>query len=360
MLKLYYILATRFSILLKLVLRNGIRLHPKYLGYLFILFQSSFWSSFLAFRENLIYGKKIKNCKTPDDPIFIVGHWRTGSTFLHQLIQKDSQFVTPSLLQTTYPESFMSSSKFIAPMMNKFLPKTRPMDNVKLGVNDPQEDEYALLRLCSYSPLEKLIWPHSKKYFILESKNFHAPSGKELKWNKAITLFAKKLFLYSNKRIVFKNPFHSMRITTLKKIFPNAKFIHIYRNPEKVIPSTVNMWTITGNDNALLKKWAPPSTDEVIEGFDMIMSEMYEQLYSLDKNDFIEIKFEDLEKDPIKHLKNIYNHFNINFTEEYNISLTNFLSEVKKYKKNKYESNSEINSTIKNKLKRYFIFGNYK
>lgn len=359
MLKLYYVLATRFSILLKLVFRNGIRLHPKYLGYLFILFQSSFWSSFLAIREQLIFGRKIKHAKIPEDPIFIIGHWRTGSTFLHQLLQKDPQFTTPSLLQTTYPESFMSSSKFIAPMMSRFLPETRPMDNVKLGVHDPQEDEYALLRLCSYSPLEKLIWPHTSRYFILESGDFHAPEGKKENWNSAITLFAKKLYLHSGKRVVFKNPFNSLRITTLKELFPNAKFIHIYRNPQKVIPSSVNMWTITGNDNALLKKWRPPTTEEVVEGFDKIMTGMYEQLENLPKNDYIEVKFEEMEKDPIKHLQKIYHHFNIEFTDEYKNALEEFLLESRKYKKNKYSPKTEEDTYIKDKLKKYFVRGNY-
>lgn len=358
MLKLYYVLATRFSVLLKLVLRNGIRLHPKYLGYLFILFQSSFWSSFLALREQLIYGRKIKKAKIPEDPIFIVGHWRTGSTFLHQLLQRDPSLTTPTLLQTTYPESFMSASHFIAPMMNKFLPETRPMDNVKLGIKDPQEDEYALLRLCSYSPLEKLIWPHSTRYFILECDNFIAPQGKEEQWEKAMMLFTKKLSLSSGKRVVFKNPFHSLRITTLKKLFPKAKFIHIYRNPYKVIPSTINMWTITGQDNALLKGDGAPSIEEAIDGFDMIMNGMYNQLEQLPKEDYIEVKFEEIEKDPIKHLKRIYKHFDIEFTDEFKAAVSLFLEESKKYKKNKYKKDYE-ERLIKEKLKKHFVKGGY-
>lgn len=360
MLKLYYVLGTRTFILFQLIFRNGIRLHPKYIGYLIILFQSSLFSTFLAFREKLRFGKKLKEFKTPEDPIFIVGHWRTGSTFLHQILQRDPQFTAPTLLQTTYPESFLRSRNFIAPVMSKFLPETRPMDNVKLGVDDPQEDEYAMMRLCSYSPLEKLIWPHKKGYFILDSGDFHAPEGKQHLWNSAITNFAKKISFESGKRIVFKNPFHSLRITTLKKLFPKAKFIHIYRDPRKVIPSAIHMWTTVGNDNALLKSWQPPVLEEVIEGFDKIMNGMYDQLKQLPEEDYTEVKFEDLEKNPSKHLKAIYKHLNIEYTKEFEKGLNSFIKETSQYKKNSYDALSDQDRIIAEKLKDHMDHGGYK
>ncbi len=354
MLKSYFIIATRLKIFLQLILRNGVSFHPKFLLRLPFLFQSSVWTSFLVFRENIMFGRKIKKTRIPNDPIFIIGHWRTGSTLLHQLFSCDPQFIVPTLLQCTYPDSFLGSKKFIAPVMKQFLPEKRPMDNVLLGHGDPQEDEYALFRLTTFSPLERLIFPHSSDYFILGDEDF-LPEGPHLqKWKQALIHFATKLHMDSSgERIVFKNPFHSPRISVLKEMFPNARFIHTYRDPRVVIPSTMHMWKVVGNENTLRREWSPPQLEDVIKGFDTIVNRVDKEFSVLPEDKYVEVCFEELEKDPVKMIQKIYSHFGFDISESCQSRLEAFLKKTSGYKKNKYNLDKEQEDIICSRLKGY-------
>jgi omega-hydroxy-beta-dihydromenaquinone-9 sulfotransferase len=66
----------------------------------------------------------VKPLKIQNDPIFVIGHWRSGTTFLHMLMSQDEQF---------------GYSK-------------RPMDNITMDLDSSQEEEYSLenLGLCRF------------------------------------------------------------------------------------------------------------------------------------------------------------------------------------------------------------------
>jgi len=145
--------------LFKLLTRNGFSLHPRYLFRILFLTQGAFFASIFNRIEKWKLAKQLKNYSMPDDPIFIIGHWRTGSTLLHQLMALDENLVTPTVFQVSTPQSFLISEKYYRPVMTKAMKPTRPMDNVKLGFDEPQEDEYALIKMTVDSPLEKLIFP---------------------------------------------------------------------------------------------------------------------------------------------------------------------------------------------------------
>ncbi len=182
----------------------------------YFYFKMEFGHQSFIRKEKSVYAEKIKAHKLPDDPIIIIGHWRTGSTFLHQLMALDSKLVTSNVFQGSIPDSFLTSRKSYEPIMGRALRGTRPMDQVSLGMDEPLEDEYALFRLCSYSPLESLIFPKSKQYFLNLYPNF-LPEGKKLEeWKEAVKYFYKKLTLENNKTILIKNPFHSLRYRCFK------------------------------------------------------------------------------------------------------------------------------------------------
>jgi len=203
----YLLIGIRFSKLVQLLSRNKVGLKPIQLAKLFILFFNSFWSSFLARVEKKKFKNQLDKIELPDEILIIVGHWRTGSTYLHNLLSKDSNFATPSLIQTALPDSFLLSEKYIAPIMRRFVNKYRPMDMVELGTHLPQEDEYALIKMSAGTPLERLIFPQNGKYFLQANELEYTGQ-----WQESLTTFCRKLHFRFNKNILFKNPFHSFTI----------------------------------------------------------------------------------------------------------------------------------------------------
>lgn len=341
--------------LLRLMRRNKISFRPRYFLRLLFLLQGSVWSAIFSKLESMRYGKAIQASPLPDNPIFIIGHWRTGSTFLHNLLSLDSQFVTPTLLQTALPRSFISSKRYYAPVMQMAMRKQRPMDGVKLGVNEPMEDEYALLRLTACSPLEKLFFPDNKQYFLKDFEDFSPPENELSRWENVLKYFYRKLVFASGKTtLLIKNPFHSMRISLLVKNFPNARFIHIYRNPLKVIPSTIQMWSIVGRQNSFSPFRREPKVDETASVFAKIISKIEEGLQEVPLQNVFKVRFEDLEKNPVEKIKEIYRKFELPFMEDYQRKVQSFLQEQEDYNKNNYSLTETEQANLHKRLALYF------
>jgi len=347
----YLIAGMRLSRFIKLIMKNGMSIHPKYLVRFLFLLQNGVWASIFHRKEKSIYKELIKKHKLPEDPIIIIGHWRTGSTFLHQLLALDQNLVTSNVFQGSIPDSFLTSRKSYEPIMGKALRGTRPMDQVKLSMDEPLEDEYALFRLCRYSPLEKVIFPGNESYFLNDFPEY-LPKGEKLEeWKSALIYFYKKLTINNDKTILIKNPFHSLRLDVLNEIFPKARYIHIMRHPHKVVPSTIRMWDIVGTQNAMNTRWIKPEIKEVSEHLNSMVIKIDKDLKKLPNEKYFELKFEDLETDPIDRIKQIYKHFNVEFSEEFEEQMKNFLISVSNYQKNKYSipeaDKLEINNILK-------------
>ena len=343
------ILGIRFPVLMKLILRNGITLYPKYIIKFLMLLQNSLISSVLTLAERKNYSKKIRETEISEHPIFIIGHWRTGSTYLHQLLNLDPRFTTPNMVQTVIPDHFLFSTKYYVPIMKRAMPKKRPMDNVALSPFEPQEEEFALIRMGSVSPIEKLIFPSKKKYF-LEGYSEYIPEGKKLEiWKMNLLTFYKKLTLLTGKQIVSKNPFHTMRLSLLAEMFPEAQFIHITRDPMVVVPSTIRMWNIVAADNKLKKGWKEPTTREVTSVLGSYMEHVAEESKKLSEQQFTEVKFENLERSPLEELKRIYSDLGLPFTNVFESDVNQFVADNKNYRKNSYSLSEEDKEVIRSR-----------
>jgi hypothetical protein len=353
-----YILAgTTSGKLLKMILKNGISLNPKLLFRLLFLIQNGIWASFFKRREKAKFGKKLAQSPVVKDPLIIIGHWRTGSTLLHQLMSLDKNLVAPSVFQVSLPDSFLISEKYYRPVMSSMMSPTRPMDNVKLGFDEPQEDEYALLKLTGDSPLAEVIFQKSNNYFLKSYPNFIPKNGEE--WKRAITNFCNKLHFASNKRILLKNPFHSMRIELLQETFPDVKFIHIHRHPYKVVPSTINMWNIVAKQNRLKGTWKEPTIKETSEVLNGMLNQIRKDISALPTGSYTEINFETFEKDVLLSLKKIYQDIGLNYTQEFEENVNAYLSGLKNYKKNVFSLADKDKQIIQEILTEQFSHYHY-
>jgi omega-hydroxy-beta-dihydromenaquinone-9 sulfotransferase len=353
------LMGIKFTTLFKLVFKHGIGLHPKYIFRFFLLVPSSIISQILIWVEKVKFEKKIKQATIEKPPVFIIGHWRSGTTFLHQLISLDDQFTVPTFVQTIIPEHFLFSSKYYVPLLNKVLPEKRPMDEVELKPLAPMEDEFGLLKMGSVSPFEKLLFPSAKTKFLSGVQEF-IPEGKDLfKWKSNLIIFIKKITLLTHKQIVLKNPFHTPRMSLLSEVFPGSKFIHIVRHPYKIVPSSINMWNIVAQENSLKSGWKKPTLNETTEILDKFWLSVEENKKKLKENELSLVKYEDLEINPVKELRRIYKELDLEFNSEFEACINQFMEENKNYKKNVFIVPAEEKSLINNKLSLYFQTFNY-
>jgi omega-hydroxy-beta-dihydromenaquinone-9 sulfotransferase len=355
----YLLYGLRLKILFQLVRKNGFSFRFKYLLRFILLFQNALWASIFSVVEKIKYKKIIHSTPLPDSPLIIIGHWRTGSTYLHQLLQHDPEGTTLSNFQVTLPDSFLVSEKYYKPVMKFFMGEkfTRPFDNVSIRVDEPQEDEFAILKMCGLSPLKKLIYPDSGQFFLLNYPDFDLQGNEFTVWKDAMTELCKKMKIATSKRIILKNPFHSQRIVTIRKLFPNAKFIHIYRNPLNVIPSTINMWNIVGRQNSMKSGFVQASVKNTVEVFDRMLTYIHEHAKDLPEQSFCEMKFENLEENPVDEIKIAYKKLGLPFTKEFEDAIEKNL--IKNFRKNTYSLPEGDDKYIHDKLKHYFEFYGY-
>lgn len=265
----------------------------------------------------------------------------------------DPQFTAPTLFQVAQPDSFLSSYRYYKPLFTSLVSRHRPMDNVRLGMNEPQEDEYALYRLTCYSPLERLIFPEKKGYFLTGLSSYLPPADGLPEWEKQLIHFMKKISFQTGRRIVSKNPFNSLRIETLLRLFPEARFIHIVRNPLNSVPSSIHMWSIVQKQNCLNNRQHTPSVPEVCDVMNFMMEKIDENVARIPPGRFAEVRYEDLEQDPAGVLRQLYGSLGIPFTEDFGRKTAAFLSEVKGYRKNTFALSGSDRGTIGEKMKNF-------
>jgi len=329
----------RLEVLARLVRRHGVTPTPRYLGRLAFCAQAGYWSTVMAALERILLGSDHGAGSPPMDPVIIPSHWRTGTTLVHQLMALDPNLTCPTLFQTSMPDSFPVSRIFADPVLGRAMSGTRPMDNVEVAMNGPQEDEYALYRLTGDSPLTRLIFPERPGYFLAGDDSF-LPSDPEARqaWGDALIRFVARVqHAAGGLRVVLKNPFHAVRLEPLLRLFPGARFIHIQRDPLTVVPSTRRMWRIVAQDNSLRQGGEPPSLGEVAREYSRITRRLEADLSALPPGRVAYIRFEELEVQPREVMARAYREIGLSHAPELDRAIEAFQEKNSAYKKNRYQ-----------------------
>src|SRR4051794_23449572 len=69
----------------KLLAAHGFRDHPLRWPMVFLISLITPLNSLFAIVQWLWFGRRIEEAKIEHAPIFIIGHWRSGTTYLHEL-----------------------------------------------------------------------------------------------------------------------------------------------------------------------------------------------------------------------------------------------------------------------------------
>src|SRR5215218_1967802 len=125
---------------LALLRRHHFAVDAPYLPRSAFMLLSCTLTSLIRAYEDRRYGPEIADVKVRE-PLFILGHWRSGTTYLHNLLALDTQFAYPNIYQVLNPHTFLSTERHSKALFVS--PSTRMMDNVALNATVPFEDEFA-------------------------------------------------------------------------------------------------------------------------------------------------------------------------------------------------------------------------
>jgi hypothetical protein len=327
-----------FTNLLRLLVQNKFRVGIIGLPRMLYSTVLSLLLSPLCFYERITSDKKIKNTKIEKPPIFIIGHWRSGTTYLHNLMSQNLDFAYPTTFQTITPGLFLKFEKQIKPIVASSLPPTRPQDSIVLGADLPQEDEYGIGNISPYSFYHGWCFPKNRDFYYSFVHLDNIDKNLINEWKKTYLYYLKKVTLYHNgKQLVLKNPSNTSRVKLLLDLFPGAKFIHIYRNPYYTY---LSMKRNIEKEMTLYCLQKPSDQDD----FEMAMINMYNRMYEkyfeekklIPKGNLVEIRYEELTKKPYEVIKNIYQKLNLPGFEKYQKNLNSYIETQLKINTHKY------------------------
>jgi len=310
--------------------------------------------------EKLYFHFKLKKTKFNKPTLFILGHWRSGTTLLHNMLCTDPDSSYLTTYQSVFPNNLASKSIFKTYMAAN-IPEKRPSDNMKLGIDMPQEDEFAFSNSYHHSYYNFFYFPLNYDAFYKRALHFEGlKEWEKKKWYRSYDTLLKKAYINTKgNRLIIKNPVNTARIKMLLKLYPDAKFLYIYRNPISVFLSTQRFFR-----NLLPTLNLEDVSDVFIDNmiFDVykrLMEDYLEQKSLIPENNLIELRYEDFEKDPVYKLKNIYDNLLNEDFESVKGLLSTYFDTLKGYKKNKYNIDAEIINRIKKEFGKYMELYNY-
>ena len=316
---------------------------------------ASVFNSAMGVLEKAAYGQRVEKTQL-DRPIFILGHWRSGTTLLHQLLARDEQFAAPTLFECTFPEHFLLTERWLAPLTAWLQPRTRPMDAVENSWDAPAEEEIALLVLTLFSPYLVSAFPDQpQKVEHLNSLTSGLSASELERWKAEYVRFLKKLTLKRGRRMLLKSPGNTARVPLLLDLFPDAEFIHIVRNPYDVYSSTLHLHRVLSRENGFTSAEPVNLEERVLSSYVAMYHSYHLYRMKIPVERRYEIRFEDLEQDPVGELEKMYAHFGWDGVDRIGERLAPDLQRHREFRKNKFKLPEDVRRRVAEQWEPVFL-----
>lgn len=294
-------------------------------------------------------------------PLFILGHWRSGTTHLYNILSKSPQFGYVSPVATGLPWDVFGIVRRLAPLLERALPAHRFIDNVAVSPDAPQEDEAAIANMTPNSFYHALYFPRFFEQAFARGVFFDGVDDAGIaEWMDVCRLFLEKVaHEQPGRRLVVKNPTYTARVALLRRMWPDAQFIHIRRNPYVVFHSMRNfhekLCAALG-----LQTQAPAQVDAVIlQTYDRMMRQLEADAGDLPPGLLADIRFEALEAEPLETLMQVYGELGLPGWSQDRARFAAYLETVKGYRKNAYRFGEADLRAIEDRWGRHIAAGGY-
>jgi omega-hydroxy-beta-dihydromenaquinone-9 sulfotransferase len=322
---------------LRLLAANNFAVQPPYWYIAAIVSVNSVMNMTLRWVLNGLHGDRVRDTVIDKHPVFVIGHWRTGTTLMHELLIRDQRFGFPDMQDCVNPHHALLTNRFFKRYARWMLPEKRPMDNMHFGWERPQEDEFALTLLGLPSTYTDFAFPGRPPMHPGALDLSGLTPAQLAKWKRVFVRFLKEVTVRTGKQLVLKSPPHTARVPTLLELFPDARFVHIVRDPRVVFPSTVNLWKTMARTHGLQRPDWPGLEEKVLREFRVIYDRLEEARPLFKKGRFHELRYEELTKDPAGELAKVYDALELDGFATVRPRVEEYLRQNAGYETNKYE-----------------------
>ena len=221
-------------------------------------------------------------------PVFIIGHPRSGTTFLHHLLTRTEEAAPFQTWHLFFPA--LTARVLVKPLVNFLVRKgkTEVMPEEtghKMEINRPDEEEMLFLHNFDTNFITIGMLSFDERDY--PELQYHDRQPREARLRSMRFLdgcFRRHLYFTGRKQIIAQTHFSTFRLKTMLEFYPDAKFIFVLRNPHQVVPSFLSLlhnsikfrWGIDAISPELLQRY----NEHRFQG----MVDLYRYFYELDKN----------------------------------------------------------------------------
>jgi hypothetical protein len=240
------------------------------------------------------------------DAIVVLGYWRSGTTLLHELLCLDTRYTYPTTHACMNPHHFMFTEA--AALARGGASIHRPMDEMEVRSASPQEDEFAFLSLGARSPYEALVAPCvlREALKLTDPRDLSPQDAKH--WREVFVSFLRGVAVRGSGRpMILKSPTHGARVSTLRELLPDARYILIARDPMTNFESVVRMWKKMFESYAIGPLLPDDEIREaVLEDRPRFEHKLAGDIADLPPNRYAAIAYESLVANPLDVIEQLY------------------------------------------------------
>ena len=269
------------------------------------------------------------NFDQPADPVFVIGLPRSGTSLLFNLLSLDIAHRSPMyweimhLMPLAKTEIARKRREFKTntelKLAKTIIPKLRAIHTIR--ATTPEEcQQIATMNIRSFVYMCMADVPEYVEY--LKSTSFDSVFKWHKKFYQALELNGKPT------RWLLKDPSHIGHLPQILKEYPNAKFIHIHRDPAE---SVASFCSLTKNVRlAFSKKIDTEGIGKTVINFwNHNLSKGMEDRKSLSSDQIVDIQYSEFVKNPLDHIKNTYQQLNFDMNIQTENKIQKYLEQDK-------------------------------
>ena len=291
----------------------------------------------LALAESVAFRRKLRDASV-QPPIFIVGHWRSGTTHLHNLLCQDPAFGYLTMYQAMAPDCSLVGGAWLRQLLSRVMPAHRPMDDMAWPLDAPQEEEIALGKVLPWSFYNQFLFPRRARELFDKYVLFRGAGPDDIEnWKRQYLRILKVASLHAGgRRLVLKNPVNTARIGLLFDMFPTAQFIHIHRDPYEVFSSTRNLHRKVLAFSALQRVSHAEIDETVLHLYQAMMRRYFAERGRIPRRQLIDVPYGELARRPLDVMEKIYAQLGCDGFEQARPRVEAYLRSLDGYQKNRF------------------------
>lgn len=305
--------------------------------------------------ERLLIENRLPAPEAMPAPVFILGHWRSGTTHLYNIMCESGAWGYVPPVATGLPWDLFGLAKAFNPLLERALPEHRYIDNIPVTPTSPQEDEIAIANMSDVSFYHGIYFPRAFTENVLRGLFFDGCSTNDIRgWRRQFSYFLRKLYLHQGERpLLIKNPVYTGRFAMLRDMYPDAKFIHIHRNPYDVFVSMRNFYRKLLREFALQGYEHVDIDETILSVYDRMMSAYERDAAEVPAERLIELRYDELDAAPLAALERIYTQLDLPGFDAARPAFERYLASVSTFEKNRFDYSDEAAAKVEARLRRF-------